>query len=159
MKIDLKDCKTSAQAMTTIGYNEPTRNLGFRVECEDLEDLKKCVEIIESYNDFDCNKINEALDKFASFKRFYNTDNLNNGSDALKFSIGRAGSPVTYITLTKFLGEPAIYSSEEMDEKKVMALTDECFTESMESLSKWAKADEFSISPEGATISCRLWWD
>ena len=159
MKIDLKDCTTSAQAMTEIGYNEPTRNLYFRVECEDLEDLKECVKIIKAYNDFDCNKINEALDKFANFKRFYNPGNRNNGKDVLTFSIGREGSPVMYITWMKFGQETEFYDSDELDEGSVEVLTEKFFKESMENLREWTRADECDIDLEGALKACRLWWD
>jgi len=156
MKIDLKDCKTSAQAMTTIGYNEPTRNLYFRVRCEGLEDLKECVKIIEAYNDFDCNRITGALDKFASFKRWYNPNNPNNGQDVLTFEIGREGSPVLYISWMKFGNEDVKYLK---TEDSFGIFTDELFEESMENLEKRAKADECHIDPEGWRKTCRLWWD
>jgi len=62
MNVKLGNCKTSAQAVTKICYNEPTRNLDFRIQCKDLEDLKRCVRIIKGYNDFDWEKVNKALD-------------------------------------------------------------------------------------------------
>ncbi len=82
MNVKLGNCKTSAQAVTKICYNEPTRNLDFRIQCKDLEDLKRCVRIIKGYNDFDWEKVNKALDAWANFKRINNTD-------LLTYEIGR----------------------------------------------------------------------
>lgn len=137
---------STAQVFTAIGYNESTRNLDFRVKCESLNDLKQCVNIIRAYNEFDAERINEALDQHASKKAYYNEGNPNNGKDKYTFTVGREGSPVMYVEL---------YAANDEEVKE--------FKSAMEYLSRKALADEFSIKEDkfaGSTmLQARLWWD
>jgi len=139
MNIDLTGCETSAQAVTKICYNEETRNLDYRIKCENLNDLKKCVEIIEGYNEFDAEKVNRALEDHTNtlIQSPYN-DEIQN--PAFEYEIGREGSPVIYI-------------SERFDQVKD-------FEERMNIIAKEALADECNIEPSGIGRSqARLWWD
>lgn len=154
MKLNIDDCKTSAQSVTKVGYTESTRNLNFRIECNDLNDLKECVEIIKSYNEFDYQIVNEELMHYANFKKYYNSDDPNNGSDLLKYDIGREGSVVMYIKLLD--STPIQYIAED---GSVKDFTRELFEKNMKTFSKVAKADECDIEEDGAYITCRLWWD
>jgi len=147
MNVKLGNCKTSAQAVTKICYNEPTRNLDFRIQCKDLEDLKRCVRIIKGYNDFDWEKVNKALDAWANFKRINNTD-------LLTYEIGREGSPVIYIRYS-LLGLSGNYQKG----NQIKKLTDKLFKKSMETLAGLARADECHFTVEFGYKYCRLWWD
>ena len=91
MKIDLQECKTSAQAMIKLGFNEATRNLQFRVNCEDLSDLRNCVSLINEYNSFNWITVNKAIDSFLSDKHHSKKEYL------LDFDIGREFKPVLYV--------------------------------------------------------------
>lgn len=142
MEIDLKDCETSAQAITKIGYGDShelkVRNLDFRVECENLEDLKKCVSIIESYNEFDVKKVNRALEDHTNtlIQSPYN-DEIKN--PAFTYSIGREGSVVMYI-------------KERFDH-----VGD--FEERMKLIKTETNADELSFDDTGYGKEARFWWD
>jgi len=131
MKIKLEDTTTSAQAVTKICYNEPTRNLNYRIECEDLQDLKKCVEIIKYYNDFDYKSINRALDRYFT------------PEDKFTFIIARENSPAMYIRLGTFGGE------EVKDQ----------LPDLMERFARDTKADEANIDDERIWHTIRFWWD
>ena len=155
MKINLVNCKTSAQAVTKVCYNEFTRNLDFRIQCKNLEDLKKCVRIIKGYNDFDWKTVNKALDNWANFKQYYDSTNSNNGSDLLTYDIGREGSPVMYIKYSKL----SILGKKYQENGQIKEFTQELFEENMGTLAGIAKADECDIYKEGSYLVCRLWWD
>lgn len=144
------DVKTSTQIITFFSYNEPTRNLNFRVECKNLEDLQQCVKIIDSYNDFNWKTINKALNEHVSHKVYYNQDNPNNGNDLFTFHIGREGSPVIYIDFNSKLR--AKYKIDK-------TLTQEEFKEIIKNLAKDALADEHSTESTASGITARLWWD
>lgn len=155
MKINLDNCKTSAQAVTKIGYNEDTRNLDFRIECENLDDLLECVKIIKEYNDFDWKIVNENLAKYANFKRYYNPDNPNNGKDLLTYEVGRENSPVIYI---KYFSMSTIADKYE-ENGEIKELTKELFEENMKVLGALTKANECDFGNDGCFYYCRLWWD
>ncbi len=155
MKINLKDCKTSAQAVTKICYNGDTRNLNFRIECENLDDLLECVHIIKGYNDFDWKVINENLVEYANFKRYYNHDNPNDGKDLLTYEIGREGSPVIYI---KYFSISMLRNKYE-ENGEIKELTQELFEKNMKALGALVKADECDFGNDGCYDYCRLWWD
>lgn len=155
MKINLKDCNTSAQAVTKICYNEETRSLTFRVECEDLKDLLECVKIIDGYNEFDWKTVNANLAQYADFKRFYSAENRNNGNDLLKYDIGREGSPVMYI---KYF-VPSIGGNKYTENGEVREFTKEIFEKNMRALGALVKADECDFGNDGCYEYCRLWWD
>jgi hypothetical protein len=154
MNIDISKYNTSAQAGTAIFYNESTRNLNYRIECDDLEDLKECVKIIRSYNDFKDTRVNEALDEYAKFKRFYNLDNPNNGNDLLKYDIAREGSVAMYIKFYNFGEEKYIAENGE-----IKVFTPELFKKNMQIFGKVAMADECDIEEDNGIYICRLWWD
>lgn len=155
MKINLKDCKTSAQAVTKICYNEETRNLNFRIECENLDDLLGCIHIIKEYNDFDWKIINKNLVEYANFKRYYNHDNPNNGKDLLTYEIGREGSPVIYIKYFSI----SMLGNEYEENGEIKKLTQELFEKNMKALGALVKADECDFGNDGCYDYCRLWWD
>ena len=157
MKINLDNCETSAQAVTNICYNEKTRNLNFRITCDDLEDLKKCVQIIDQYNDFDYKNVNDAVELYANLKRYYNENNPNNGKDLLTFDIGRESSPVMYIKYFNLSLSGNKYQTKEHGE--IEDLTPEKFENDMKALAEVAKADECDIGDDGCYRYCRLWWD
>jgi len=150
MNINLANCKTSAQATTKICYDEKTRNLNFRIQCEDLEDLKKCVYIIDGYNGFDWKKVNKALDKYVSLKRYYGEDNPNNGKNFFEFDIARESSPAMYI---KYYGE-RVY-----DGKGHKRFTPDMFKSLTDGFRAESMANECSVYEEGGFVVCRLWWD
>jgi hypothetical protein len=154
MKINLEKAETSAQAVTTVCYNENTRNLNFRITCENLNDLKESVKIIDQYNDFNWETINEALDQYVSFKRFYNDENPNNGTDLLTFDIGRESSPVMYVKYFEPQGNK--YRTEN---NEVRDFTKEDFEKSLRAFANIAKADECDFGNDGCYSYCRLWWD
>jgi len=150
MNIDLQDCKTSAQAITKLCYNQPTRNLHFRVQCENLVDLKSCVNTIDSYNDFDAKKINEALSKFVNIREVFPHGN---SSEPLKFDIGREGSPVLYVKWIKtgFGSGKYIKNGNESTELDFRSL--------MTNLASELGADESSSDEDGIFFEHRFWWD
>jgi len=158
MKIDLDNCKTSAQATTKICYNEKTRNLDFRITCESLQDLKECIKIIQAYNDFDWEIINQALEDYANVKRFYNEGNLNNGKDLLTFDIGRESSPVLYIKLFNYSIAQA-QNTYKTESGEIRTYSQEQFEKDMKALGALAKADECDFGADGVYTYCRLWWD
>jgi len=153
--IKLNNYKTSAQAVTKVCYNEPTRNLDFRIQCKDLKDLKKCVRIIKGYNDFDWKTVNKALDNWADFKQYYNSTNPNNGSDLLTYDIGRQGSPVVYVKYSRL----SILGKKYQENSQIKEFTQELFEKNMRALADIAKADECDFGNDGCYEYCRLWWD
>ena len=156
MKINLDRCKTSAQAVTKICYGESTRNLNYRIQCENLKDLKKCVAIIDGYNYFEWRNVNKALDKYFDIKKYYNKDNPNNGNNLFDFDIARECSVAMYIKLYDGIaGRSLSYSKE----GKIEKFSKETFKSLSKSFQHDAKADECDIYEEGGYLVCRLWWD
>jgi hypothetical protein len=157
MKINLESCKTTAQGVTKICYNEKTRSLNFRIECESLEDLLECVKIINGYNDFDWNTVNTSLKLYALFKQYYNPENPNNGKDLLVYEIGREGSPVMYI---KYFSMTLNGNGNKYEENgEIKEFTQEIFEKNMRILARLSKADECDFGNDGCYQYCRLWWD
>lgn len=74
----------SAVAVTKLCYAEPTRNLMYRIQCGDLQDLQECVKVINAYNEFNNKIVNPALEKFSKLER-------------VSYFIGREYSVVMYI--------------------------------------------------------------
>jgi len=145
MKIKLDNCKTSAQAVTKICYNEATRNLNFRIKCKDLKDLKECVRIIERYNAFDYKKVNKALD-------YYLTDKESD-KDIFTFEIAREGSVALYVYsyyFTNKIEQQKFESKLRTFAKETMA--DECHFNFPTNDNKEKKSDPIRLE-------CRLWWD
>jgi len=151
--INLDNCKTPAQAVTKICYNESTRNLNYRIQCRDLKDLKGCVSIIDGYNAFAWRNVNKALDEYFDIKKYYNKDNPNNGNNLFDFDIARESSVAMYIKL--YGGTSSCYSKE----GKVKDFLEEDFKLACKAFQHDAKADECDIYKEGGYLVCRLWWD
>jgi hypothetical protein len=99
--------KTSAQKIMRDGYGDSfmkkgdtydniTRNLDFRVSCENIEDAIKCIELIGGYNDFSPERVSSALRK-----NFGGTEQSSYNKDIqvplYSFSVGRESSPVLYV--------------------------------------------------------------
>ena len=154
MKINLDNCKTSAQAVTKLCYNEPTRNLTFRVECQDFEDLLECVKTIKAYNDFDWKKVSDGLKKYAHLGKYFSIDNPNNGNDLFTYDIGREGSPVMYIKWFNMN-----FSNKYQEGEEIKEMSDELFEKNMKALQTLVKADECDCGNDGCYNYCRLWWD
>ena len=156
MKINLDKSDTSAQAVTQICYNEPTRNLNYRIQCENLKDLQECVRVIEGYNEFEWKRVNKALDEYFSIKRYYNKDNSNNGNNLFDFDIAREGSVAMYIKFYQGLGDNTMCYSKD---GKIEKFTKENFKTLSKAFQHDARADECDIYDEGGYLVCRLWWD
>jgi hypothetical protein len=139
MNIDLTGCETSAQAVTKICYNEPTRNLDFRIKCENLDDLKKCVDIISEYNDFRAERVNRALEDHTN-TLVHSPFNDEITNPAFEYEIAREGSVAIYIKET--------WSQVKDMEERMRLIKDE------------TKADEMTIETTGmGRAEARFWWD
>lgn len=97
--------------MTLTGYGDSAagtaagityRSLSYKVECENVWDLKKCVKIIDSYNEFAAADVCAALNKHLSFAKFYSEGNPNNGNELLRYEIAREGSPAIYVRFSHY---------------------------------------------------------
>jgi len=82
---------SSAQMVTKRCYNESTRNLCFKILCNDYEDFKRCIQMVGAYNEFYPEELIKALDKNLDNKKTY------------RYFIGRELSPVIYIEETYIL--------------------------------------------------------
>lgn len=153
---------SAAQAMTLMAYGDcnvgekahiPFRNLSFKAECESFSDLAKCLEIIESYNDFDAKEMMPYLSRKLALKHYINENNPNNGNDLFKFEIAREGSPAFYVSLSPKWNKTIILNDGTHTEYTV---TD--FKKSMADLKELIKADEMDIE-ETHQITARFWFD
>ena len=79
--------KTSALRTTELCYTEETRNLNYRIRCENLEDFRNCVRYIGSYNEFSLEAVNRIILLLETIVPCRD----------LFFDIGREGSPVVYV--------------------------------------------------------------
>jgi len=74
---------TAAQAITIIGYgdagknNLPVRSLDYCVKCDNYNDFTACIEIINSYNEFDAALITKKAFWKLNLKHFLNDNNVN----------------------------------------------------------------------------------
>lgn len=173
-----KRYETAAQLMTAIGYgdsnNLAVRSLDYCVKCEDFKDLKSCLKIIGSYNDFDAERIIKSAVWPLNLQHYLNEGNQNNGKQLFEFHIAREYSPAFYV---KYNGkyncwvitdrEPA-EATETQPAGEILYFeeyTEADFTERMSRLSKEIGADEFSIKTEYTYSSgencliARFWWD
>src|ERR1019366_6781587 len=104
-------------------------------------DLLECCKLINSYNEFDSDKI--ALQaNLLNRKKYYNLNNPNNGSDLFKFEIGREGSPVIYVHFHHYVNNHVISNG------CVDAYSVDNFKSDMAAFAKFVEADEFSIDDE-----------
>lgn len=155
--------KTSAQLMTQIGFGDcsnhdlPVRNLHFSVQCDSFEDFLSCLNLIESYNEFDAYDIKEHLVSYLNEKRYWNEKNPNNGNDLFTFIVGRESSPVFYVKFSSYLN-PKVIISQSGEKYNYEPYTNEMFKTNMKILSQLIKADEFSIE-EGHSLVARFWFD
>lgn len=152
---------SAAQLMTLCAYGDssmgdkagmPFRNLNFRAECESFDDFAKCIDLIESYNEFDADQMRIVLKQYLNLKKYYKEGNPNNGNDFFKFEIAREGSPAFYVSFMPNWdkqvyrnGEPTPYTLEQ-------------FKTDMEALCAYTKADEMDIE-EGQRVEARFWFD
>ncbi len=155
----IKDCKTSAQAVTAICYNEETRNLDFQIQTNNIDDLKECIKIIDQYNEFDSSTINTAIDNFLNLKIWYGKDNLNNGKDLYEVKIGRENSPVMYVTLQTFMRDTLTLKMYRKETELLPIMTIDTFKDTMREFAHATKADECDFTKDGMGITCRMWWD
>lgn len=170
-----KQVTTAAQAMTLIGYSSTCRSLDYRVKCEDFNDLKACINIIESYNDFDAALIVKKAFWYLALHHFVNSDNPNNGKDLFDFHIAREYSPAFYVGYNgkynnrQIVDTETIQNNDEPDKAGTEIFwgeySEQDFRENMEKLAKQINADEFSIK-ESFTydtgekhLTARFWWD
>ena len=159
MKIDLSKAKTSAQAVTTVCYNESTRNLDYRIKCEDFKDLKACISIIHGYNQFNHTTINKALDTYFGLRKYYGEDNGNNGNDLFEFEIGREGSPAMYVSLWTYKfganDKIRVYTNDvNVEEYKTSE-----FDLAAKAFQHDAIADECNTVGGTGQMTYRFWWD
>lgn len=152
---------SAAQLMTLAAYGDgrngekagmPFRNLSFRAECEDYADFEKCMQLIESYNEFDAAGMLLSLKSYLARKKYFNDNNPNNGNDFFKFEIAREGSPAFYVSFNPEWDKRIIVGG------KVTDYTVAEFKSEMEALRDFIKADEMDIE-EGHKIECRFWFD
>ena len=76
----------NALPIVKAGYNEATRNLDFRAECGDFQELIECAKVIGGYNKFNVDIV-EKLGEITKGDEY-----------RLTYHIGREGSVVIYIT-------------------------------------------------------------
>jgi hypothetical protein len=146
MDINLKNVNTSAQAVTKICYTEEIRNLDYKIKCNDLKDLKECIKIIDSYNEFDANRINKALDSYANWKQ--------GDREFLSYYVARESSPAIYIAMPL-----QVYGSTPIiNEGHEVVVSEDVFHTKIAEFARIAKADELDITKD-YYITCRLWWD
>lgn len=124
----MQNITSTAQKVTSICYTEKTRNLNYRIECDSLDDFKGCLAIIDQYNEFNALTIIDALKVLEKYN--------------LKYTIGREGSPVIYISASS-ISNDLKYFHEDMQHFNVLALADEF---DKENDSPWSN-------------SYRLWFD
>lgn len=170
-----KQYETAAQLMTAIGYgdsdNLPVRSLDYCVKCEDFNDLKACLKIISSYNDFDAERIIKSAVWPLNLQHYLNEGNPNNGKCLFDFHIAREGSPAFYVCWNQK------YSCKVISDREPIELpepgenlywteyTVEDFRASMEKLSLSIGADEFDISEQYTyedgqkSYEVRFWFD
>jgi len=153
--------QSAAQLMTLTAYGDstngekagmPFRSLNFKTECESFEDFAKCIDIIDSYNEFDAAEISPVLRQYLNIKKHFREGNPNNGNDFFKFEIAREGSPAFYISflpewdkLVYRNGVPTPYTLQQ-------------FKSDMEALCSYIKADEMDITEE-YQVTARFWFD
>ena len=169
---------TSAQAMTAIAYGDcntvqiPMRNLDFKTKCDSYQDWAKCIEIIQSYNEFDSSLILKKAPFVLNLQHFLNQDNANNGGSFFDFEIGREGSPSFYVGLNCQYHNKIIKDTEKIEATEDQPAITEIFWEeytaedfraNMATLAGTIKADEFSIEEiqtyGGLYLTARFWFD
>jgi hypothetical protein len=161
-----KEVYTAAQMMTMAAYDErllPFRSLAFECECENAEDLKQCVSIIDSYNEFSARKIKHALDEHLNLKSFYGETNPNNGNDMFKYTISRESSPAIYVTYNVYGKDLKAIKFREGATVHTEDFSAEEFKTRCAQFAKETSTDTFKIE-EGdfgimKTYKARFWWD
>lgn len=173
-----KEYTTAAQLMTVIGYGDsngiPCRSLDYCVKCEDFADLMRCIEIINSYNDFEADRIKKYSFWRLNLQHYLNTANPNNGKQLFDFYIARECSPAFYV---KYNGKynnfiikdtEQIPATETQEAGKILYFeeyTEADFRENMTLLSSQIGADEFSIKTTYTyqtgenCLEARFWFD
>lgn len=181
MKIETVEISSAAQLMTLAGYDTqfskeakiPFRNLRFRTEAADMDDLKKCVRLIDGYNDFLPIDVNSALTKYLHLPQFYGESNPNNGNSYIKFDIGREGSPVMYIKFHAHMGFDStikVITGREGATVEVCEYTLNEFKEELkhrvQMFAKASAASECTIAADEVNdlyklhlLEFRVWWD
>ena len=153
---------SAAQLMTLTAYGDcnfgqkagmPFRNLDFRASCEDYNDFEKCIQLIDSYNDYDAAGMLPALQRYLNQKKYYNEGNPNNGNSFFKFEIAREGSPAFYVS---FIPQWDRFMYDGNNQPQGYDLAD--FKRQMANLKDIIKADEMNIE-EGSRIEARFWFD
>lgn len=153
---------SAAQAMTVIAYGDcnkmekagiPFRCLNFRTECHDYNDFEKCIELIDSYNEFDAGEMKSYLRLFLDLKKFYNDKNPNNGNSFFKFEIARESSPAFYVSFVPMFDKNIID-----EDNNIKPYTKSGFSLLMENLKDMIKADEMDITEDYRVIA-RFWFD
>lgn len=158
VKIGNKTLKTAAQIMTLIGYgdiqNLPVRSLDYCVKCESFADLMACIEIIDSYNEFDAARIKKAAFWELNKLHYLNSENPNNGKNLFDFHIARESSPAFYVKWNGKYNTAIIKDKEPLEATATQEAgemlfweeyTEEDFRASMSRLGDAIGADEFSI--------------
>ena len=153
---------TAAQAITLIAYgdtsngeraNIPFRSLDYRVKCEDFKDFLGCINLIDSYNNFDASKMAIVLQQYLDLKKFVNDNNANNGRPFFTFEIARESSPAFYVSYLP------LWDKYILNNGLKVPYTLEAFRESMEDLKDLIQADEMDITVTEHQIEARFWFD
>jgi hypothetical protein len=150
---------SAAQVMTAIAYGDsnslPFRCLDFQCSCDSFEDFKKCLKIINQYNEFDADEIIASCSKYLNLRRFYRDGNPNNGNDMYSFKIAREGSVAFYVECYLYPSGNHVLGLSEVP----IPFTKEDFMHGMKAVEKASLADEFSIEDNGHSLSARFWLD
>ncbi len=161
-----KEVSTAAQAMTLIGYGDTNginlRSLDYNVKCEDFQDFKKCLKIIDQYNEFNYSTMKEHIYDYLEVNKFYGETNPNNGLNLFNFWIGRESSPVFYVEFTDSYNPNQILNRNGA-EVEFCSYTAAAFKVAMNFLRQMIKSDEFNIKEVSMfgyiTYTARFWFD
>lgn len=173
-----KKCTSAAQAMTVIGYgdsfNLAVRSLDYQIKCEDFKDFATCIKLINSYNEFDSDRILAAAKGVLDLKMYLNENNGNNGGSLFTFIIARESSPAFYVKYNEKHYNKVVTNIEAVQATETTPqgnnifweeYTADEFKEQMSRLSGAIGADEFSIewdfeySDGQKCYSARFWFD
>ena len=168
LNIDKYEVGSAAQGMTLIAYGEifniPFRSLDYNCKCNDFQDFRKCLKLINSYNEYDYSEMKKHIYNYLDKHKFYSEWNPNNGLPLFSYYIARESSPCFYVEFSDYLSSNVIVNREGAEVEYCNYSTDD-FKKEMSILSQLIKADEFSIKEkkyplgEASILTARFWFD